>query len=135
MPNILALSDGWTIALAVINLTFSLTVGLGMFWLKSKFAEISNLRAELKTSTEQLINERFSTTNASIDAIHKRLEQGDAEFRSNLDRDHKLELKTLQTVEAIRRDMATRAELERINTKLAQHDADIAMLKQQRGAA
>jgi len=130
----LAVSESLSIAFFAINMVVSLAVTLGMFWLKAQLQEMTGLKNDAREYASQLIKEKFDQLGVSIATIHKRLERGDDSFRENLDRDHKLELKTLQVVESIKREMATRIELQRLADQIQKHGTRLAAVEQ-RGAA
>ncbi|MBB6429209.1 hypothetical protein [Algisphaera agarilytica] len=124
-----------TISMFAVNLVVSIVMAIGLMWVRHRTSKIDGLEAEVKQFTANLIDTKFEAIEGSIKAIEKRLEAGDHAFRQNLSRDHELELKTLQAVTEIQRDMATREDLQVLGDKVNELNSRVTVLEQRGGAA
>lgn len=113
-PHILALSDGWTIGIFVVNSLLTVLLAFATLWV-GVVARRAERRAErFEQTAEQLVAEKFRSAKAEVtgliarlqDAnrrIEERLQSGDRFLTKLAEQDHAVELKFVQAVEQLHR--------------------------------
>lgn len=119
----------WNLVISICNIVISSLLGVALFYVGSKASKIDKLEDRLRAAASEAVDLRFSklsgetaaalsSLHAIINEIQRRLAQGDAEFRADEEQRHKLELRTLQQIEEIKRSYATRDDLKAIEDRL-----------------
>ncbi|MEM7626561.1 MAG: hypothetical protein AAF333_13275 [Planctomycetota bacterium] len=134
MPLILALSDGWQIAMFTLNMVSTIVLAIVLMWVKNRTSKIDELEAEVKDHANGLINTKFGELDRKVTDILQRLDRGDREFRTQHDRDHALELRFVNAVNELRQDMtqklACREDLLKLTDRVQRNELAIAQLRQ-----
>src|SRR3954470_17646225 len=101
--TLLALSDGWSVSLAVFQLGFSAVVSVTLWRLSAWQRRYEGLEQKLQEATARLVDERLRANAADAEAhvrglvvaleeLRARIQTGDAEFRAMGERDQRIEL-------------------------------------------
>jgi L-2-hydroxyglutarate oxidase LhgO len=117
--------SAWQIGQWVFN--FIVTVSLA--YVAAKNRKIEQLEATLKEATDRQIEDRFRAMSREltlhlepllkeIDKICERLNAGDQDFRRLMDGDRQVEIKLLKEIAAVREQMLTRTDLQRLREEL-----------------
>ncbi len=117
------------LAVSIINGIATIAVTVGLFYVGSKTAKIGKLEDQLRAAAADAVDLRFgklagdmagaiTTLKTIVAEIQRRLERGDDEFDENKEHRHRLELKTQQQIEELKRTTATREDLRDIAAQL-----------------
>lgn len=139
----LALTDGWTIALAIGQVTYNVLLTAALGWIASRSKRIEQLEEELKLTATNLIDQRIESSvsglQRSLDqmaqqiaSINQRLSAGESEFRGLDRQDSKLEIKIAAAFSEIkdimRRECAGRDEQAQIAAQLKRLEIEVARM-------
>lgn len=144
IPAALALSDGMEIAFFVISGVITVVSLILGILAKSIASKYDRLQDRLEKKAESEIDQRFKVLEAQVmgridklvselESAQRRLGAGDRLFKAMQDRDHQLDMKTLQALEALRRDvienMATKTEVEQLRQGQHAIEQQVASIK------
>jgi hypothetical protein len=129
----LALSDSWLIAIFALNVLANFVALFVSISTKRNQGELGGLRADVKKYAEDAIDQKLRVIRTEllgkieqltgeIESANRRLGAGDRLFKTMTERDHQDELKTLQAIELLRRELAerfaTKADFQKLDDRL-----------------
>ena len=139
----LALSDGWTVGLASVQMAFNLILAVFLMIVAARTRRIATLETEIKESASKLVDQRLGAVTDKfqaatdrladhIDQINHRLQRGEDHFKGLDDRDQKLELKIRaafdEVKDVIRDGCASKGSMESLSGKVDKLQVGVAAL-------
>lgn len=109
------------LTLSVISLVSNVILTIGLFIVSRHVKRVDGLEEKLTDQNQRYIDDKFNELKRGQDLIADRLNKGDREFREQHDRDHELEMKFVQRIEALHRTIiehfATKQEVKDLRQK------------------
>lgn len=110
---------------------FSGLLTIAMFYIGSKTRRIETLEAEIKRSAGELVDAKIGTVASElrttvrvlesvVQTMQNRLENGDKHFKSVDQKCHALELKVMQQVSELTRELATKDDVKELQKSIAE---------------
>lgn len=129
----------WNLILAGMNIVISAAITVGLFYVGRKTNEVNKVKDKLETAAKEAVDLRFANLShelyrsierltAAVVTIEKRLDSGDNEFADQRRTDHRLELKTQQTIADLRDHCATKEDLKVLNDRISKIEIGVTRL-------